>query len=545
MSPLAQYTQDETFQLLTERANTSGDGRFIVKLSRRKGLSGAPESIATLAGATLAHVTSPESWLPTLVGGGEVMMHVMHQSTPTQRVGGMLTFQFPGAPLVQPNAAMIGRGDWTGPTELVYLGTAMQPLPSWAPQAQQAQQTQQQVQQHPTQQAGVTFVGGNGLPPQAPSEPGWLAEQRAALLRAEADLREREQRIARAQSEKEAALARSESEQKLRAEFDQKMREIELKQAAANAQAVRPPDNTIEKIAALVTPLLSAWLTTSQATQAENARIAREAQERSDRRFEETMKLITQKPGMSEETRLLIETLRGAGSGNAEMMTRFVDAMSTVSKTSVSMIEAVADIRLGGEPESPVMMAVREGISAMKALSSGATGGARKVVTRPVAPQVTQQQLPPRAPTQPGAPAGAVPTGPQVPVAAPGNSFNEAPPAPSAIDPDDDPVAILESAVRSQRDPAQVAAYFLQALSHPKMKAALVEHGNDPYLLLGKRLGDWALAPENQQYIAALGAQLDAQGKAAGVFAADDAGDDGVYEDDDDQDDGQVDAGAA
>lgn len=557
-APETQKTPDETIALITETKAQRGD-KFLVKVGKRRGAAGVFETIAELVNATAFQLSSPEPWLNQLCGGGEYRLQAYHMDAPTVPIGGKIPATISGQNLSFPNARVMEAPEWLGPSGATFLAGGPAPAftqafaPAFAPQAPQQFQPP----------AGAVAMAGNGQPVQGygpvvvnaggngQGQPQF--DYRAHIEQKERDLAAREARMLREASEREADIRRQESEQKLREENARALRELELKMQAATAQsAARVPDTSwVKELIIGLVPLASTLIQTSN-TRAELAlKLQLDAQERADKRAAEeraetrkVLEAITNKPtGMSEEQKLLFETLRSQGNAGTEMMSRFMDAANMITKNSVSMIETISSIKFGEEPESPTVQVIREGAAALRTVFSGANATARRSVQQ----QQMQQQLPySTAATQP------VPQ--QIPpVANPatvqpqaGQAFNGMPPvqgqpsqaqpstqlAPS-IDlqtarlilnrgqppgPNDDPLAVLEIAIKAHHAPTEVAAYLFASAKHPKVLVALREVNNEVDDLFKARLGNWMDDPVNIPYILQLGATLDHMGQQLGLY---------------------------
>lgn len=572
---LSKMTPEETIAMITE-LRSRGD-RFLVKVGKRRGAAGVFETIAELAEATAFQISSPEAWLAQLLGGGEYRLKVYHMDNPTVQVGGFLTFQISGNVFQYPDPRTLERPEWLGPRVATFLGQpANAPAltaapPATVPQYPPSMQPQPFVPSPAPQQ----FQAGYGAPapqyaqPSPMQPPDWL-------LKRERELAEKEARIAREQAEKDAELKRIESENRLREEHRNSIRELELKIAT---QAKPASETKITDIITAVASVLTPLVATLNEGRKEAAAADRERQAAAERRAEaaaaetrELIKTLASKPGMSEETRLLIETLRAQGAGGAEMMSRFMDVTNAVTKNSVAMIDTISAMKFGDEPEHPAIIAVREGALALKTILSNSNSARR--VAQPVQqmPQLTYAQAataqaPSPMPQIQQVAAGAVATAPQQPFAGMPQQ-----PAPQVAQPqqaaanghseqdiikataiarhaiqtqrlpslEEDPLLILELAIKAHHSPSEVATYFFAVANHPKFKAALVAVNNEVDDLIKARLGGWLNDPQNLPYFMQLGAIIDDMGKKLGVFVEDDDQQDDDGGDDDQQADGPV-----
>lgn len=565
--PTQQLTAEQTLALITEAKNTRGD-RFIVKVAKRKSASGAFEVVAEFADAIAFHFSSPEPWISQILGGGEYRIKAFHMDANTLQIGSFLTAQIAGQNLNVPNVSVMDRPEWLGPRTATFLGGVpqaqapqngpafFQQPPGFLPAA--APGTPQVVQGYGTVVAQAPQAAPQTFQQQQDNERQRWLEQR------ERDLQAREAKAQREQAEKDAELKRAEDAQRLRNEIAEQKRDFENKLALAVAQQPKGGSTveTITAVVAAVSPIVTAMMDASAKRAEMMLKMQLDAQERADRRAEEDRKeqrrlaeLQLSKPAMTEETRLLISTLQSQGTIAAESMKQYMDATTMVTKNSVAMIETIASLKLGDEPENPLLIAAREAIAALRSMNTGTAQQAR----RAVAPQQNFQQaalapvpqIPPpvaQVPVQrfdglPQPPAPAVVQGgaaggtPQAQPPSNGGTGAQVPTPPitesqalaliqrhQPPSPTDDPVQILELAIRAHHNPTEVAAYLFASSNHPRMLAALREVGGEIDDLFKVRLGAWANAPEHMPYLMQLGGVIDQIGVELGYFDDDEDG---------------------
>jgi len=501
------FTADETLSLLTEKAKTAGD-RFVVKVSRRGGINGLLEHIATLGDATLEQVANPETWLPNLCGGGEFSLRVSHADSMSQAVGGFLTYKFPGDRVNTPRISQVGGPGWVGPG-IVMFPSKNGGVPEPAPQ--------------PQPQVGVTMSQGYGAPPQ-PGYPGVpvypafdpaLEAKREALMRQERELAEAKAKADRQLQDREFEVREKEREGKLKAEF------------TAQLASVKENNRGPEALIGAVAPIVATVMQSMQQSRIEMMKM----QEEQSRRNEESarrqtemmmemqkqtqtlmMKMMENK-GPDPMVTAMLEIQKASSQGNAEMMTRMVDAMGTVSKTSIGMVEVLADLQLGGAPEHPMLAAVKEGVKAMATLSKGAENGARKVAQQkqPSLPQRGVQQPAPQqaAPPRKAEPVYEVPNAPppNVPPATETQGFAGIEPSTRIALVEGQVVETLKNLIQSKHEPIEdVAQFFLDAAQgSPEMRAALAKVDNNVEQLVAEHLGLWVMADDsNREYVGRL-----------------------------------------
>jgi hypothetical protein len=471
-------------------------------------------------------------------------------------MGGVLTFKFQGAPSDTVNTRALSTNAWNGPGSIIFPAANDTGLPTGNAGAMVS-----------GSMGGPSVIAGYGMPPsQAPSQgvpmsPFYderLERERERVSRERLDLQDRQAKADRALAEREFEVREKEREAKLKEEMGGRQRELEAKFTATQQNQTGMKD-----IVAALAPLVMGFM--QQSSEARAAQIR--SQEESSRRFMEMMQAQNQQTqmmmlkmnekGIDPSVTMMMEMMRANSTGNGEMMSRIVDAMGAVSKTSVGMIEAIADLQLGGQPESPILAAVREGVKAMASLSQGATTGARKVVQSQAQlparnPQPQPQPRPQQAAPAPAQQAKAKPTngaaGPQVVHEVPGAPAPNLPPAtenapqPSAFDgmvPGLTPerkftpveghvIEQLKAMIEARHEPIEeVGQYFIDALTTTEMREELNQRDGDINTLIGDHLGMWALASEdNRAYLGRLGEIVERLGAELGLFSSDEGGED-------------------
>lgn len=533
MAPPTQFTADETLTLIAERAKIQD--RFIIRLFKKRGsgFNVVSENICSFYGAA-GHVVTPETWLPRILGGGEYTIGVFDvQGEIPQRIGGYLPYAGRG-PLKDFDEddmrLAMRQPDWQGPGELITAKSKPEPAP------QSHFQPAQNNAAPPPPGAPIIQTGtSSAMPSTYALELDYARRERefnekAAQLRKEMDQREAEGK----QRELEAKM-RAENE-RIRNETESKFGKLEalIERLAAKPEA--PKESMVVQMMPLITLFLQQQHETRLAMMGREKEAQASALAAQQAQQTQLMEMMKAKNGVSPEMQMVLDMMKSASTSAAENMKNVIDAMGAVSKTSIGMIEAVADINLGGQPEHPVMQAVKEGIKAMGALSKGAQASASKAVQ-----QSQQRQLPPsyvqQAQSQPnnpqqvpvqhfppnGAAAAQVPQ-PNHPPAFDGLPGNPGGPSPMNDGfGGQDPVDYLERLIRSHADPDQVAKLFFTALPHPSMQAALKSADGSVEKLLGDRLGMWAIEEANLHYLEGLKAAFEEAAKEAGIEYEEDA----------------------
>lgn len=535
-APAAPYTPEQTMALLYERSKTSSD-RFVVKIHRKKGLTGLMEAIATLAEATVAQIAATETWIPRLCGGGEFNMAVYHADEPMTRLGAFLPISLRGD-VREVDIDAPRQRDWQGPGILIFPATAAD-RPQFAASPPLAS---------PFQQYAPTVFPANAGP--AVTQPAGMpiefleAERRRAdeWARRERDFAEQRAKMEKDIALREEELKRQRGEERIRSEMGGQIAELKALMVAGQSTNGQPSGTTV-----LVTTLIGALAPIMQEMikqSSEYRQMTLKAQQEQAMQMQTFFAKMNEKPALSPEVTMMLEMMKSQSTGAGEMMSRIVDAMGTVSKTSVSMIEAVADIQLGGPSESPILGAVREGVRALMTLSNGATAGARKIVDQSQQhvklpsgkPQQPPQKPQQQQPAQRQADVVQFPKPAEAPEQEQQAAFGD-------MDAELPFVDQLEQMIRAKHDPEVVAGLFIEAIvnKEPSLMAALKAADGDPSKLLGERLSDWLLADdENPMYIEQLGVAMDRIGIEAGVFEPEPG--DGPQQDSNDVDGSVVDA---
>lgn len=539
--PPMQYSASETMNLIDERAKASPDrAAFYVKIFRKGPSQLVSQQVAAFADVTLAHLSDPARWLLQLGGGGDYALRVSHIDTPHQDLGGPLYFPFDvkppnGVPIREIDASATFRDGWAGPP------TMTMPNPVVPPKGQPSPEQVRAMIYEGTpyaQQMGVTPQQGTNLnfslPPSVAAPPPAPLYSAEVISAREKSLLDREAAFNKESAEREARIR----EVQLKNDLDAKSREIDLKLARIQEASTRPAESGgFEKLIVALAPILQNIMTTQhemrvlamkQTEEASRAQIA--AIERSQTQMLEFMKALTapKKEGMSEEMRLVLEMLKADKSNNgvdaiASMTTRMLDAMNTVSKTSISMMEAMAD-QLAPAEEHPAVAAIREGVKAIGMMSAGINSGMRKSV-----PQTQAQQSMTRAMQPQPIPRPVPQQQPQVIYQAPQQPQHTQPqhievqvaqPTPQAVAETRPALSIdmLEEGIRQLAPIEDVAKYFVHLVKtkDPSLFAALKEADGDPDQLVIQRLGMEFVA-QNTEYLEALSEEIEDQGDEAGI----------------------------
>jgi hypothetical protein len=535
-------------QLAALKKEHGENDSFTVRVLGKKPGTFVPTALAVFNGATLEQIAQAESWVGRLVGGGEWTISVNHSANIGRRVGFVISV--PGPTYSTPDFAATTQSDWSGPANVV--------------QTSVTQGQQQNTVPPPSQQGGFSIprpapasIPYTGAGAAAATAPTAVETERLMLI-------QREENRARAELEAaKAQLQQQQAEARFRKEMEEREAKLKMEFLSQRKPEKEGPGITevLSALTAAVSPIITAMIQSNnefKRTQMELQQRLAEQQAQAQERQTALLLKLTERPSTSPEMTAMLEMTKAQSESQGVMMGRIVDAMSVVSKTSVSMIETIAEI--SAPPEgSPVLDAVKEGTKALMALAGGAESGARKAIKTqqqlPAATQAANQQAAARQAAQQGrAPtqqemqrashqamqqqvaAQQAAQQPKAPVveAKPVEvvTFKESPPPnmPQAFDdlPDGfgnvktkSVVDELEELIREEHRPVEAVVQFLiDALRHPEMQAALNEVGGEPSALLAKRLGvEWVLG--HQEYLTELGETLERMGAEQGIFEAD------------------------
>lgn len=515
-----EWTEEETMNLLRDHKDRLGD-LFTIKVWRANPAANETMQMAALSGAQLTHVVNPELWLPQLCGGGRYGFYVYHVSNPIEHIGGTLKHTLAGEPrAIDMDAPK--RPGWVGPEKL-----------DFPPAPQQAQPTQvigAAPPLNPTSSSSQTTGSGGGG--------GGATDPRI-----EQTLRElNTQRELLANSQRQLDETRHKMElERVQVQNDQKLRDLEARLLAAQPKVTESPLAGIKELIAPLLGLFQAWMTGQSEMRQLMFKMDSERSQKSDA----LMMKMMERPAVDPLMMTLFDKLQGfsqSANPSAEMV-------GQMAELTMSMVDRAAEMA-NGQPESHWITAAREFAKAI-----GAAVGGMKIQKKPGQGQGQRppaQALPPGAQrpaqgfqgipgTPPGNGAGAVPTQtyqqpapgvtqPQQAQAQPQQvehqQPNGAPPAqPERV------MTVIESlvaAVKSYAPVDQLAKAVITSVPDPGFQAELTAVDGSLQGLAAKYLADWVGADpqRNGPYVTSLLAAIEKEGRAAGVFEADDEGGD-------------------
>lgn len=559
---------EETMAAIVERMNVLKASErpplFDLNVSRRNA-AGIPQQLASFSNATFDHITNPLRWLPQLLGGGEYTINVRHPDVP-DRIGGPIPVNIDKTlPGMEPKAIdpRIARApSWPGPT--LVGGAYQEPAPTVAAGATALPWGNP---------FGSQVTTGYGMPTLMPApqsdrereQAAQLAELRAQLARTEAEAKARaeleSERRASAERLREAERKTEEAVRAAEARTAAQLAEMRATLATATTPKV---DNGWKDLIALAMPLVQSMLNAQQEmrvlmlkTSEEQNRRQIEASEKQHAAQMAMIQAITaQKPGMSEEMKMLIESLKSNGNSGeamASFMTKQLEAMGIMSRMATDLVTTAAELQLG-DSEHPVTGMIRAAVDAMKSMSAGSREASQRIIPKkpqqPLPPGMTPQQYaqwqlqqqqaraqraaaaagrqpPPKAPPQPPAqqpPPQAQPQPQQAPV--PVVTFTEPAAAPQPAGPvlmttpDGRQVThfdILKAGIEALRPPEEVVDYLVQLKNNDELslKQKLDAVGGSPWQLIQQEFATGFLL-KNKGYLKQLGEIIDARGVQEG-----------------------------
>lgn len=494
----------------------SGDD-LVIKVYRKRGGGafggvGIPDILATLSGARLKDVASPEMWLPRLAGAGAFLLSAYAPENAGVPLVANIPFIVEGTPR-EVDLDAVADPAWRGPTKLEWperrtnqpqTGYSVNLVPPGPPLVTAPQ----------TQSSGTGTPGAHSVPQQAPGIDlaAWMAqkERELAEVRAAAE-RDRERLIAEAQREKD------------RVTFEARLAALDAR--LAQTQAAPPavpaaPKESLADIVKAVIPFAQQLLAGQQEMRLEMVR----SQQANAGEMRELMKTLMTRPAVDPTFLALMERRDANEQPASVILAQTTTAMSTMMENTMLMARQVAESS-GAPPESPMLAAFRE-----------VAGAAQKLIDASIQASKPRPRPRPRPAGQPPAPHAAATAGPASPGHAPALSSNVVPfQRPSGIESDDsasrihgfagvesdgseNQVDILERMIRMREDPAKVAAFLIQVFYSEDFQEALAQANGSIPSLFQARLGDWSLDPVNLPYAQALLEQVSTQGATAGIF---------------------------
>lgn len=506
---------EETLAKIKSASIESGDS-FRVKIYRKRTMTNLPDNIATLDGATLAHIASPEVWMGRLAGGGTYQISVYRPEDPSLPIGGPIVFSInsPAEPKdVDP--AVLRQPGWQGPPICVFPEASDRgPQPAYSVGSPAG---------IPNVQTPQTNVPGGNLPGnqfhQAPA--GTSANE--AYLRAQLD--DMSRRFAEAERRSDEQRRQVELD-RIRADSDAKLREIQLQneaairrleaQAAAATAAASAPKNgsNLAEILAAVAPLVTQVM----------------QQSAEDRKMQTTiLTSLLSKPAIDPALQAILLERNNSKSESVEMLNAMPAMMTSMSKMAMTVADAVSELSGPPEPkEAPGVAIAREISKAVQTIGMGLSAQAR-AKQAPSQPALPPGSYEARATQPPPPPPNNQPT---QAFAGPPQATNGKHPANALEQPVPQPkgprlvVDEVERMIRAKQDPKAIIHLLIDNLQNDQVQRELIAADGDFQEMFARRLVDFWPIEENQPYLVELFTTFQSEGEAAGIFE-DESGEEG------------------
>ncbi len=513
---------EETFNMLRDRAAKDGDG-FAVKVMRRAHMGAMPELIASLSGATLENLTTPELWIPPLCGGGNFSMQAYHPTDMSRPVGGFLQVKISQDAKDVVDASVMKKNDWRGPATLDFpkieardpAQTSMYdvkspPAPGTAGD-----------QRHQNNQAGYSRSAGGGSvhAPEYGSESFSQERQRlqGALEQEKRKLEEERLAIEREKHRDQIDALKKSHEADMRSLKSEMMAEIQRNKPTGPDSSVVMFE-TMMKMQSESARQAAEDRREREKIAADDRRAAEARQAANDERFNRLLEKMSDRP--KEDPLAMItkvtELMGKNGGGNEKMMHTMMETMGTINGVAMDFVEHAANMQLGAreEKESPIVKGIEAAVKGLGAMARGAQ-------QRPAPQQFQQPHQPPTFEQQ--ARQQQMPS--SVPPGQPGSSaaMPQSPPAPAPAQPQATVLEQIEFGIWQKAPIAQVANAIVNHLQDPSIQAALFEAGMDFDVLINNRLGVWSKQHvDNEAYLKLLTDEVEKQLRAAGHIPPED-----------------------
>lgn len=517
-------TNDNIAKQIAEVAKSSGADSFRVRISRKDNSQQLmPKVIATFIGATAEHLSSPETWLGQLSGGGHYYLAVTHTSNPSQPFPALQVIMSGEARPVDTLADT--RPTWRGPAELVYP----------------ARPESSDNDNSPTYVGGLSATGspprngspqGSALNPPTPSTPGDTAAfERMRIQQMQDDMARRERTATDERHRQEMDLIKRQNElelAKLRAEMitSQKpqgedpmvrmlaiMREEAKQQREIEEGRRRDEQAREERRLEAESKAEARRLEMEQAR--EERRLEREREDRKEReaaqlRLEE--KLALERKSADERLMQMLTDKRNATQEMMEMMTPLTNAMGQTMNLVVQSIHAMQELAPQSEGEPPIFKLVGKVVDGIQAAAAAA-----KMPPVRVAPsrQASRQGPTNSAPARPPAPPAAQATV-DLPAPTPGFAEVQTPAKAPAKAP---AMERLIAAIMRQEDPQKVARFFYANVNDPSIAVPLANNNMQivPTFATPELLAWLKESEANQEYTRRVFEAVSKMGEAMGI----------------------------
>jgi hypothetical protein len=505
-------TREEVLARIGQVRDASGDD-FHLKIERRQSVSAFPVLIATIEGARVEHIATPESWLPKFVGGGMLQIKVFH-ATDRSKMVGMINDTFNSAPK-EPDVSVLERPDWAGPRIAVY------------PPPKKAKENNSTTILVPPVDDGAVPRPLGGVDSGGPSHSAspmeaHLAQRAQALQHAENELAERKRQMEIDAIKKEAETKARAADERVK-NLERQLDEIRNRPPPAPVVAPASSDKTTELLLELrkmdadqrradrdaqqeqrrvERESIAEQKRQERETNLELARIRADADKASAQAQADMLKALASKPAIDPQ----IMELMGKND-TSKVMSDMAAVVSTSMSNQLNVMSALMDLGMGGrEPAAPRIPKPSGWDSAAKILVPIITRAFAGPPAGTPPGQVINQPVNPAAKTPEALPAANGANGAQAP----------APEAPPPVPPLASQIAEL---IKSKtKTPKEVAELILQNINDASIQTLAISSKGDPRVLFDMMLNDWLDDTTNRTYAAEILKVTLEQGIASGVF---------------------------
>lgn len=459
------YGQQEIMEVLRKTVAEKGSDSFRAKISRKENQSQMPNPLASFDGCTLEHLSNTETWLPVAFGGGWYSITLAHSSSPGDNIAGPLSFSYPPSssfPVKKPSPREIVEimaQPWAGPNQLKF------PIPDWLMSVK-----------------GQTYTIDDPIPPlkketpvtATPSSPV-VNEAATILSQHAASTSSSNERLEISRlSQVNEMLSREKHEiERQRMQMEQESFRNEMKQMLSSASRPSGGGGGIQETIATMTPLILAFMKSKD----ENDKFVMQMQIETANRQAEFMKSMMTKPPSDPLIERLVEKIDKMTEKKDDMgqMKMVAEMMGTMAQTSMSMIQAQAELVAASQPEqeSPQFKLAGKALEALTAVF----GKAGQAVSSAVIDDTPVQ--------------AALPDG------------LEGIPEQVTEKPKFSQMELLERSLKRKDAKEKVLERFVKAMGSKKFKDMVrTQYRNDLLALIQDRLGPWAMSGDgNLQYL--------------------------------------------
>jgi hypothetical protein len=523
-------TNEKIAAQIGEIARSTNSDSFRVRISRKDNAQQfVPKIIANLDGATSDHLSSPETWLGQLAGGGHYYLQAVHKTNPTAPFA-PIQVVMSGDPL-PPDPYADTRPTWRGPETII--------MPEKTPKP-------------PEELGGPTYVGSLGamgssprngaLQGSAPSGPAPIAPpadnaaayERMRVQQMQDDLGRRERAAAESQHLKEMELIRKQNELDLA--------KIRAEMATAAAQKPQGEDPLVK--------MLAVMREESRAREALEESRRREDREREDRKLEAERireerrmereredrkeraeaqmrieeRLANERKAADDRMMTMLSDKQHATKEMMEMISPLTEVMGQTMNMVVQSMHAIQELQPAETGDPPMLKLVGKIVDGIQAAAVAArvppvqirqpVQQQRPAATRTLSavPPSRPETAPPPRPAPAPAPTGQV-ASPMRPVT----------PAFDGVEPKSTVPALerLLEMIKKKVNPAKVARFFYANVNEPSIATELSKNNMSVVTTFAPFLLPWLKNSEaNQAYLREVFAAVQQLGTEMGAIEA-------------------------